>query len=145
MSGGKVLAAVLLCVSITGATLLYAAETPALTQALNAIRTATTEAVTQTDALRTEIARVRTLDDALGIVNRFYAIVSRLNDEINAVEKEFSGRVETRRLSTGMEEFKRRAETSGNSFGASLGTLPPDILEASEFVAALQKIKNLVD
>jgi hypothetical protein len=112
-------------------------------QAIERIRGCTRTAIAEIQELVAGVERIRTVAEALESLERYYAIVTRMVNEINSIDRELGANVDTRRLHASLDEIKRQTQAIGQVYGTALGKLPQAILGADEFVAALQKLKDL--
>ena len=112
-------------------------------QAIERIRSCTRTAIAEIQELTAAVENIRTVEDALGSLDRYYAIVTRMINEINNIDRELSANVDTRRLRASVDDIKRQTQTAGQTYGTALGKLPQAILSADRFVSALQRLKDL--
>ena len=130
----------LIVLVLCAVTPLYADPTD---QAIERIKSCTKTAITELGELSVGAETIRTAAEAIDSLDRYYAIITRMINEINNIDKEFSSVVNTKKLHASLAEIKKQTQAAGQLYGAAMGKLPQTILSADEFVAVLQKIKDL--
>ncbi|MDR2733766.1 MAG: hypothetical protein LBC99_03865 [Spirochaetota bacterium] len=136
-SGAAAIAGVMLFVcSIT----LFGAD--ATDRALEQIKANAKEAITAAALLTTQSAKIRTVSDAVDALEKFYAIVQRMNESCVIIIQDMGSAVDVKKLSTGIADIREQTKAAGDAFALVIAKLPQDILTADAFMSVLQRINS---
>jgi len=131
-----VIGVTLLVFSIT----LFGAD--ATDQALDQIKTSAKEAITAANLLTTQSAKIRTVSEAVNALERFYAIVQRMNENCAKILQALGKDIDAKKLSAGIADIREQTKAAGMSFALVIAKLPQTILTADTFMSVLQKINT---
>jgi len=111
-------------------------------QALDRIKASAKEAIAAANLLTAQAAKIRTVSDAVDALERFYAIVQRMNDSCAKILQDLGTQIDAKKLSTGITDIREQTKAAGMSFALAIAKLPQAVLTADAFTAVLQKINT---
>jgi len=111
-------------------------------QALDRIKTSANEAIAEVKALTTQSAKIRSVNDAVDALERFYTIVQRMNESCAKILQDLGAEIDTKKLSVGIAGIQEQTRAAGMAFALVIGKLPQDVLSSDAFKSVLQKINT---